>query len=93
MIGKFGLTHGPLLPQTLAAPDLITEAAQSIQAPVLQHMQWDDEVFPRAGQLDLFDLLASPDKQLRARPGGHGDDRADDETAWIAHLTAHLGRA
>ena len=34
-------------------------------------MQWDDEVFPRNGQFELFDALASADKRLIARPGPH----------------------
>lgn len=89
-IGKFGLTQNPPLPATLSAPEMIAAAARSIHAPVLQHIQWDDEIFPRAGQLELFELLASPDKQLRARPGTHGQDRSDDERAWIDHLTSHL---
>jgi dienelactone hydrolase len=90
VIGKFGLTQSPPLPDTLSAPEMIATAARAVRAPVLQHVQWDDEIFPRAGQLELFDLLASPDKQLRARPGTHGQDRPDDETAWIDFLRTHL---
>lgn len=90
VIGKFGLTQTDQLPQHLSASDVITTAARSIRAPVLQHIQWDDEIFPRPGQLDLFDLLPSPDKQLRARTGNHGFTRPDDEIAWREHVATHL---
>jgi dienelactone hydrolase len=90
VIGKFGLTQTDRLPQHLAANRIVTTAAESIHAPVLQHVQWDDEIFRRQGQLDLFDLLPSPDKQLRARTGAHGLTRPNDETAWREHVAAHL---
>ncbi|HEU4332545.1 MAG TPA: hypothetical protein VFR40_15635 [Lapillicoccus sp.] len=84
-LGKFGLTSIPEL-RPLAADDVIRDAARQIAAPVLWHVQWDDEVFPRDGQLELFDLLASPDKVLRARPGGHAVTRPDDENAWWTYV-------
>ena len=65
-------------------------AAQRLQAPVLMHMQWDDEVFPRDSQMALFDLIASPDKQLRARPGPHGFTHPDDERSWISFVSRRL---
>jgi hypothetical protein len=34
----------------------------------------DDERFERAGQLELFDRLGSPDKRLHAYPGLHIDN-------------------
>ena len=46
-------------------------AAHAVSAPVLYHVQWDDEIFPRDGQFEVFDALASADKQLIARPGPH----------------------
>jgi hypothetical protein len=45
-------------------------AATCIRAPVLQHVQLPDELFPLEGQLELFDLFSSADKILRARPAG-----------------------
>ena len=44
-------------------------AAQAVSAPVLYHVQWNDEIFPRDGQFELFDALGSADKQLD-RPAG-----------------------
>lgn len=45
-------------------------------------MQWDDEIFPRDGQFELSDALASADKQLIARPGPHTRTHPDDQTSW-----------
>lgn len=90
VFGKFGLLQTDQLPAALAANDVTSEAAQAIYAPILQHVQWDDEVFPRDGQLELFDLFPAPDKVLRARPGGHTTTRRDDEVAWREHTTRHL---
>jgi dienelactone hydrolase len=74
----------------VAASETVVAAAQRLQAPVLMHMQWDDEVFSRKGQLDLFDLIASHDKQLRARPGPHGFTHPEDERSWISFVSGHL---
>lgn len=46
--------------------------APSLTCPVHFILQWDDEIFDRAGALDLFDLVGSPDKRLHAHPGRHG---------------------
>jgi dienelactone hydrolase len=40
--------------------------APELTVPVLFTMQWDDERFERAGQLELFDRLGSRDKRLHA---------------------------
>ena len=48
--------------------------APKVLVPVLFVMQWDDERFERSGQLELFDLLGSPDKRLHAYPGLHIDN-------------------
>ena len=37
---------------------------------------------PRDGQFELFDALASTDKQLIARPGPHAQTHPDDQTSW-----------
>jgi dienelactone hydrolase len=89
VLGKFGLTSIPEL-ALLAADESIREAAQQITAPVLWHLQGDDEVFRRDGQLELFDLLASIHKMQRARPGGHAVTRPDDENAWRAYVSGYL---
>jgi cephalosporin-C deacetylase-like acetyl esterase len=82
VLGKFGMHEaGPLHPG-LRAPGLMATAAHAVLAPVLYRVQWDDEIFPRDGQFELFDALASADKQLIARPGPHGRTHPDDETSW-----------
>lgn len=52
-------------------PPSVAEAARKITVPLLFLLQWDDELYPRAGGLALFDLLASRRKTLRAGPGRH----------------------
>ncbi len=90
VVGKFGLAQSNRLPRGLEADDTIIAAAESIRAPLLQHVQWHDEIFPRHGQLELFDHFSSPDKQLRGRPGNHGLTRHDDEIAWRDHVIVRL---
>jgi dienelactone hydrolase len=82
VFGKFGIRQaGPLHPG-LCAPGLMATAARAISAPVLYHVQWDDEIFPRDGQLELFGTLASADKRLFARSGPHAETHPDDEASW-----------
>lgn len=90
VIGKFGLVQGRHLPAGLAVDDVIVDAASKITGPVMQHVQWHDEVFTLRGQLELFELLASPDKQLRGRPGVHATTHLDDETAWCEYVASHV---
>jgi dienelactone hydrolase len=90
VLGKLGLTASPGFPAIVAASETVVAAARRLQAPILMHMQWDDEVFSRNSQLDLFDLIASPDKQLRVRPGPHGFTHPDDEQSWISFVSQHL---
>ncbi len=49
----------------------LVEACHQIRTSVLFQIKTEDELFPVAGQRRLFDALASPDKWLRTRPGGH----------------------
>ncbi|HEY6491941.1 MAG TPA: dienelactone hydrolase family protein [Trebonia sp.] len=82
VLGKFGLGEAAPLHPGLGAPGLMGAAAHAVSAPVLYHVQWDDELFPRDGQLELFDALASTDKRLIARPGAHAQTHPDDQTSW-----------
>jgi dienelactone hydrolase len=47
--------------------------APRIRIPVHFVVQWDDERFDRNGAFELFDMLATKDKQLAAYPGLHGE--------------------
>lgn len=64
--------------------------AAKVMVPVLFTMQWDDERFERAGQLDLFDRLGSPDKRLHAYPGLHIDNGPEAFEVQAAFLARYL---
>jgi dienelactone hydrolase len=64
--------------------------APTIKLPVLYHVQWDDELFPRDGQFELFDLLGTSDKRLIAFPGPHGTSTPEAVHAWCEFVTRHL---
>ena len=82
VLGKFGIRQAEALHPGLCAPSVMMAAAQSVSAPVLYHVQWDDAIFPRDGQFELFDALASVDKCLVARAGAHAETHPDDEASW-----------
>jgi dienelactone hydrolase len=64
--------------------------APTIKVPVLYHVQWDDELFPREGQFELFDLLGTSDKRLIAFPGPHGTSTPEAVHAWCEFVARHL---
>jgi dienelactone hydrolase len=87
--GKFGIRQAAPLHAGLCAPGLMVAAARRISAPVLYHVQCDDEIFPRDGQFELFQALTSTGKHLIARPGPHTQTHPDDETAWQQFIRLH----
>ncbi|BCJ64857.1 hypothetical protein [Polymorphospora rubra] len=60
---------------------------------MLFHVQRHDEVFPRDGQLALFDLLGSPDKELAGYPGGHAETRPTAVGRWREFVSRRLARS
>lgn len=89
VVGKVGTAcAAPLV--NISSPGVLREAASQITAPVLFQMHWDDEIFPRPNQLELFDLVGSRQKLLRAHPGRHSDAWPADEIAWRDHVATHL---
>jgi dienelactone hydrolase len=64
--------------------------APNIEMPILFHVQWDDELFPRDGQFELFDLFGSSDKRLIAFPGPHGAAAPAAIQAWCEFATHYL---
>jgi dienelactone hydrolase len=82
VLGKFGLREAAPLHPGLRACGLMAAAAHAVSAPLLYHVQWDDELFPRDGQFELFDALASANKRLIARPGRHAQTHPDDQALW-----------
>jgi pimeloyl-ACP methyl ester carboxylesterase len=83
VLGKFGIRQATPLNPGLCAPALIVTAAQAVSAPVLYHVQWNDEIFPRDGQFEVFEAFASADKQVTARPGSHARTHPRDEASWL----------
>lgn len=90
VFGKFGVESAPALNPALHAPDRARRDASRITAPVLFHMQWDDDVFPRTGQLDLFDAFASRDKELHAFAGRHNHTPPYAPDLWHSFVQRHL---
>jgi dienelactone hydrolase len=86
VFAKFGIRQTGLLHPGLCAPGLMMTAARAVSAPVLYHVQWADEIFPRDGQFELFDALASADKRLIARSGPHAETHPDDDASWQEFL-------
>jgi len=89
VFGKFGL-HAPGLYEGAEVTSRIRTAAAKVTAPVLFHVQWDDEVFARDGQFALFDVFPSPDKQLIAYPGAHAEYQPGATMAWCRFVCSHL---
>lgn len=92
VFGKFGLIQGPAMHAGLAAPERTAADATRVTAPALFHLQWHDEIFPREGQLALFDLLGSPDKQLIGYAGTHSETKPEAITRWCDFVTSHMTR-
>jgi dienelactone hydrolase len=90
VFGKFGLRSAATLNPGLHAPDRALHDASRITAPVFFHLQWDDEIFPRTGQLDLFDGFASPERELHAFTGRHGHTPHHGPGLWQSFIRRHL---
>lgn len=93
VFGKFGLRHGPAMHEGLAVPERIASDARRVTAPALFHIQGHDEIFPRDGQLALFGLLGSRDKQLIRYAGTHGQTMPTAITLWRDFISRHLAPA
>nr|WP_172629332.1 dienelactone hydrolase family protein [Kutzneria buriramensis]WKX09634.1 dienelactone hydrolase family protein [Kutzneria buriramensis] len=90
VLGKFGLRQGPALHRGMEAPERMARDARRITAPALFHVQWHDEIFPRDGQLALFDALGSQDKQLVGYTGPHAETKPVVITLWRDFVSRHL---
>lgn len=90
VIGKFGFEQHASMDPRLMDRQLFAEAACSVTAPTLFHLQWDDEVFPRRGQLELFDNLAAPTKRLLGCAGAHDETPPDAISHWSAFVARHI---
>jgi dienelactone hydrolase len=90
VLGKFGLEQAPEMPAGLAVPERVAADARLVSAPALFHLQWDDELFPRDGQLALFDVLGSRDKQLIGFSGPHAETRPEAVDLWRDFIARRL---
>lgn len=54
----------------------LLEDASKVHIPVLFSVQWNDELFTRHGQFEIFDAFATSDKRMHIHPGGHVDPDA-----------------
>jgi dienelactone hydrolase len=94
VIGKFGLEQAEMVDprpdSRLEVAERLARAARAVTMPTLFHLQWHDEIFPRSGQLGLFDLLGSADKRLNAYPGRHRTTPAEAIECWQGFVARHL---
>ncbi|MCO5971833.1 dienelactone hydrolase family protein [Actinoallomurus soli] len=90
VLGKFGLRQVAAMYEGLAVPERVARDARRVTAPALFHIQWDDEIFPRDGQLALFDLLGSRDKQLVGYAGTHRETKPTASASWRRFISHHL---
>ncbi|WP_432935969.1 hypothetical protein ACQPXM_21970 [Kribbella sp. CA-253562] len=91
VLGKFGMQQPAGMPAEIDMRPRFAADAPRITVPVLFHVQWDDELFPRTGQLALFDLLGSPGKQLIGFSGMHAETSPMAVEAWREFVRRHLG--
>jgi dienelactone hydrolase len=89
VLGACGLKTASNRSFGLVAERLRADAAQ-VACPVSFLLQWDDQIFDRAGALELFDLIGSRDKQMHAHPGRHGDVPREAVDAAREFLAARL---
>lgn len=90
VLGKFDIRQSPDLYDGADSSGPIRDAARRVTAPALFHLQWDDEVFPREGQLELFDDLGSSVKRLIAYSGAHGHTHPSAIPAWTDFVASNL---
>jgi pimeloyl-ACP methyl ester carboxylesterase len=90
ILGKFGLRQCAAMHYRLAAPDRVAAAAARITAPLLFHVQHDDEIFPRDGQREWFDLIGCPVERLVAEPGPHAHTTPAAIAGWRIFITERL---
>jgi dienelactone hydrolase len=91
LLGKNGMRQASSMATAANMALRFERDAPNIKVPVLFHVQWDDELFPRDGQFELFDMIGTLDKRLIAFPGPHGAAAPAAVHAWCEFVTHHLG--
>ena len=69
----------------------LVEDARAVRCATLFSLQWNDELFTREGQFEIFDALAMERKSMSIYPGGHvnpGGARLDDIVHFLARELA-----
>lgn len=90
VLGKNGMQHTANVPAGVDMAPRFAQDAPNIRLPILFHVQWDDELFQRDGQFELFDLLGTSDKRLIAFPGAHSLSPPEAVQAWCMFIEQHL---
>ena len=90
VLGKNGMRQASSMSTAVTMAARFAQDAPNIKIPVLFHVQWDDELFPRDGQFELFDRLGTPDKRLIAFPGPHSTSTPEAVQAWCTFVAHHL---
>ncbi|GAA0549972.1 hypothetical protein GCM10010172_35090 [Paractinoplanes ferrugineus] len=90
VVGKFGLRQCAAMHPGMAAPTRVAVDAARVTAPLMFHVQDDDEVFPSDGQRELFDLVGSTSKRLVIEPGRHARTTPVAITGWRTFIAEHL---
>ena len=90
VLGKYGMRQASSTPAAVNMAQRFKQDAPKIEVPVLFHVQWDDELFPRDGQFELFDGIGTRNKRLIAFPGPHSAAAPEAIHAWCGFVTHHL---
>jgi len=90
VLGKNGMRQTSAMPTSVNMAQRFKQDALTIKVPVFFHVQWDDELFQRDGQFELFDLIGAQDKRLIAFPGPHGTAAPAAIEAWCTFVAHHL---
>jgi dienelactone hydrolase len=90
VLGKNGMRQASSTSAAVNMAQRFARDAPTITIPILFHVQWDDELFPRDGQFELFDGLGTADKRLIAFPGRHSTSTPEAVAAWCAFVTHRL---
>jgi len=90
VLGKFGLHSAAGFYENADTTSRIKRDAERLSAATLFHVQWDDELFPRDGQLALFGSLGAAEKVLIAYPGTHAETNPTAPTLWCDFILRHL---
>jgi dienelactone hydrolase len=90
VLGKNGMRQTSTMPSAVNMAQRFAHDAPRVKVPLLFHVQWDDELFPRDGQFELFDLMGTPDKRLIAFPGPHSAAAPEAVQAWCSFVEHHL---